>query len=141
MTRIRGFLIAALALAVVPLAACGPTAAERCASAKNVTECMGVANAGGDVGDYLTYGMAGYMLSSMVNGSGQRQQVIVADPSYRGYRRPISSYQDSVSRMRRSTVTTTTTKRGVFGGTKTTTRTTSWTSRPSYRSSFRSGRR
>lgn len=122
------------------LAACGPSVKKQCAQAKNPTECAQVASAGGDVSDYLVYGMAGYMLSSAINGSGQRQSVIVADPSYHGYRRPIPSYQSSRDHVRRSTTTTTTTKRGMFGGTKTTTRTTSWTSRPS-RSSFRSGRR
>jgi len=123
------------------LTACGPSVKEQCAQAKNPTECAQVASAGGDVSDYLVYGMAGYMLSSAINGSGQRQSVIVADPSYHGYRRPIASYQSSRNHVRRSgTTTTTTTRRTMFGGTKTTTVTSRWSSRPS-RSSFRSGRR
>lgn len=127
-------------LAASLLSACGPTVAERCTQAKNPVECQQVASAGGDVQDYLLYGMAGYMLSSAINGSGQRQPVIVADPHYQGHRRVIPSYSASAERVRRSTVTTTTTKRGLFGRTKTVTRTTSYVSRPSYRSTSYSSR-
>ena len=133
----------ALCLSLLPLAACGPSSAERCRAASDPTECMQVAGAGGDVSDYLTYGMAGYMLSSAINGAGQRQQVIVADPAWHGARRAIPSYQASRERVRRSTVTTTTTtKRNLFGGTTTKTSVSRYSSRPSYsRSSSRSGRR
>jgi hypothetical protein len=132
-------MLVAAALSVIPmLAACGPSVQEQCAQAKNPAECAQVASAGGDVSDYLVYGMAGYMLSSAINGAGQRQPVIVADPGYHGPRRSIASYQASPSRVRRSTTVTTTTRRGPFG-TKTTTRTTSWSSRPAYRpASYRS---
>ena len=137
----------ALALtALTGLTACAPSVADRCAEAKNPVECAQVAQAGGNVSDYLLYGMAGYMLSSAINGAGQRQPVIVADPHYHGYRRPIASYQASRDHVRRTVTSTTTVKRGIFGGTKTVTRTTSVTSRPSfsrstYRSSFSSRRR
>jgi uncharacterized protein YgiB involved in biofilm formation len=144
--RLIKTLLSLCALSLV--AACAQTDAERCAGAKNPAECVQVASAGGTINDYLLYGMAGYMLSSALNGSGQRQPVIVADPGYHGYRRPIASYQHSREHVRRTTVTTTTTtKRGIFGGMKTTTRTTSMSSRPSFSrssfrsSSFRSGRR
>lgn len=130
----RTFFVAALAGAAL-LSACS-SAAERCASAKNPAECQQVVGAGGDVDDYLLYGMAGYMLSSAVNGAGQRQAVIVPDPGYRGYRRPVASYDASPALVRRSTTTVTTTKRSAFGGTKATTRTTSYSSRPVYRSSY-----
>lgn len=94
-------------LLAIPLAAC-ENAADRCAKAANPVECIKVADAGGSMTDYLTYGMAGYMLSSAINGSGQRQAVIVPDPGYRGYRRPIPSYQASRSYVRSRTVTTVT---------------------------------
>lgn len=84
---------AALAVAAASLSACGPTVQERCASAKDPAECVKVADAGGDVNDYLLYGMAGYMLGSM-NG----RTVIVQDPAYRGYRRPVPSYARSYTR-------------------------------------------
>ncbi|WP_328277733.1 hypothetical protein [Sphingobium sp.] len=106
-------------LLAVPLTAC-ETAVDRCAKAAKPTECVKVAEAGGDIDDYLLYGMAGYMLSSSLNG-GQRQTVIVPDPSYRGYRRPIPSYQASRDYVRSQIVTTTTTKQSPFGGTRSTT--------------------
>lgn len=142
MTRRFGAMLAALSLTTL-VAACGPSTAEQCAEAKNPSECVQVANAGGDVSDYLLYGMAGYMLSSAINGAGQRQQVIVADPSYHGPRRSIASYQSSPERARRTTTTTVHRK----DGSRVTRTTTSWSSRPSYRSSgfrssgFRSSRR
>lgn len=136
---IRGLMMLFACLLAVPLTAC-ESVAQQCAKAANPTECAKVADAGGNVNDYLLYGMAGYMLSSAINGGGQRQAVIVPDPGYRGYRRPIPSYQASRDYVSKRTVTTTTTKRSLFGGTKTTTARTSW-SRPSYRSSFRSYRR
>lgn len=123
--------IACLAAASLSLAACDPSPREQCAQAKDPAQCLQVASAGGSVSDYLTYGMAGYMLSSAINGSGQRQSVIVADPSYHGVRRPIASYQGSRDYVRQQTVTTTSTKRGLLGGTKTTTRTVSSWSGPS----------
>jgi len=121
-------------LMAVPLVACD-SVADRCAKAANPAECVKVANAGGDVNDYLLYGMAGYMLSSALNG-GQRQTVIIPDPHYRGYRRPIPSYQASRSYMQSRTVTTTSTKRNLFGGKTSTTTITRY--RP-MRSSFGSG--
>lgn len=143
-------IIAAALAATTLLASCGPTPQEQCASAKNPTECLQVSQAGGDVSDYLLYGMAGYMLSNALNGSGQRQPVIVQDPNYHGYRRPIPSYQASRDYVRKSTTVTTTTKRSIFGGTKTSTTTTSYRASPSrsswgssassYRSSYSSSR-
>ncbi|WP_267397749.1 MULTISPECIES: hypothetical protein [unclassified Sphingomonas] len=144
----RLFLIAACALSLPAIAACGPSPQTRCAEAAKPAECLQVAQAGGDVSDYLTYGMAGYMLSSAINGGGQRQSVIVADPSYHGSRWPIAGYQASPAHVHRGTVTTVSTKRGLFGGTTTTTRTSSWSSgsrsspyRSSYRTSSFSSRR
>jgi hypothetical protein len=143
----RYLLMLLIALLSVPLAACGAAPVDRCLEAKNPLECQQVVKAGGNAQDYLLYGMAGYMLSSVVNG-GQRQTVIVADPSYRGYRRPISSYQSSHVPLgqRAHTVTTTTTRRS-GDAVSTTVRTKSWssgssyrTSSVSYRPSFRSGR-
>lgn len=132
---IRYVLMLCACLLAVPLAAC-ESVAEQCAKAANPVECAKVADAGGDVNDYLLYGMAGYMLSSAINGSGQRQPVIVADPNYHGHRRAIPSYQASPGFVRSRTVTTTT-RRTVLGGTKTSVTTTRSYSRPaSYRSSF-----
>lgn len=139
---VRYLLMLLACLLCIPLAAC-ETAAQRCAQAANPAECVKVADAGGDVNDYLMYGMAGYMLSSAMNG-GQRQTVIVQDPHYRGYRRPIPSYQASRDYVRSRTVTTTTTKQGLFGGSRTTTSTSRYSYRPtsSYRSSsFRTSSR
>lgn len=115
----RVLLLLVACLLAVPLAAC-ESVADQCAKAANPAECVKVANAGGNVNDYLLYGMAGYMLSTAMNG-GQRQTVIVPDPGYQGHRRPIPSYQASRDYMRSRTVTTTTTKRSLFGGSKTTT--------------------
>lgn len=137
---VRYLLMFAACLLAIPLAAC-ESVADQCAKAANPAECAKVAEAGGDVSDYLVAGMAGYMLSSAINGSGQRQAVIVPDPSYRGYRRPIPSYQASRDYVRSRTVTTTTTKRGLLGGTKTTVSTSRYSYRPSYRSSSSSRRR
>lgn len=138
---VRNLLMLLACLLAIPLAAC-ESVADRCAKAANPAECVKVADAGGDVNDYLLYGMAGYMLSTAMNG-GQRQTVIVPDPHYSGYRRPIPSYQASRDYVRSRTVTTTTTKSGLFGGKRTTTTVTRY--RPtssSYRSSgFRSFRR
>lgn len=128
---IRYLMIFAACLMAMPLAAC-ESAAEKCAKAANPAECSKVASAGGNVDDYLLYGMAGYMLSSAING-GQRQTVIMPDPNYRGYRRPIPSYQASRDYVRSRTVTITSTKRSLFGGSTSTTTTTRY--RP-VRSSF-----
>ena len=124
------------------LAAC-QSVADKCATAPNPTECAKVVDAGGKVDDYLLYGMAGYMLSSAINGSGQRQSVLIPDPSYRGYRPHVPTYAASRAYVRSRTVTTTTTRPGPFGGSRTTTSVTRFSSRPSfstssYRSSFRS---
>lgn len=131
---VRTLLMLLACLLCVPLAAC-EDAVTRCAQAANPKECVQVANAGGDVTDYLAYGMAGYMLSSAINGSGQRQTVIMADPHYRGYRRPIPSYQASREYVRSRTVTTTTTSKGYRS---TTSVTRYQPSRSSYVSSYRS---
>jgi hypothetical protein len=131
----KTILLSLAALAAIPLAACS-TVEERCASAKDPGECVKVANAGGDINDYLLYGMAGYMLA---NRGGQ--QVIVQNPSYHGPYRTIPSYASSASRMASKTVTTTT-KKSLFGGTKTSTTTTYRSSGfggSSYRSSYSSG--
>jgi hypothetical protein len=123
-------LFAALAMSVT-LAACGQSINDRCMEAANPKECVQVANAGGDVNDYLLYGMAGYMLSNAMN-NGHRQTIIVQDPGYHGYRRPVQSYQTSRARVFAGKVdtTTTTTKRGLFGGTKQIVKTTSYNSTP-----------
>lgn len=131
---LRWLLIGALALAA---AACGASPVDECLKAKNVLECQQVVSAGGNAHDYLLYGMAGYMLGSVMNG-GQRQTVIVADPSWRGYRRPVASYQASpaVVRQRMQTVTTRTTVRNGSAVTSTV-RTKTW-SAPRTKSSYRS---
>lgn len=122
--------IALTTAAALTVTACGPSVKEQCAQAKDPAQCVAVANAGGDVNDYLLYGMAGYMLGSM-NG----QTTIIRDPSYRGPVRPVPSYARAYEK-----ATVKTTVKSNWGGTKTTTTTTYRSSgfRPSYSSSFRS---
>ena len=128
----------AACLLAMPLAAC-EAAVDQCVKAANPTECRQVAQAGGDVSDYLAYGMAGYMLSTALNGSGQRQPVIIADPHYSGPRRSIASYQASPSYVRRQTVTSS--SRAGPSSTKTVaTSMRGYTAPASYRSSFSSFR-
>lgn len=114
-------------------AACGAAPVDQCLKASNPAECKQVVSAGGNASDYLTYGMAGYMLGSVMNG-GQRQTVIVSDPAYRGYRRPIASYDASKvpigQRLHSVTTTTRTSRSG--GMVTTTTRTRSWSSGRSF---------
>lgn len=90
--------VAALAASSMLLAACGSN--DRCLDAPNPTECRQWRDAGGDVDDYLMYGMAGYMLGSAMSG-GRRVIVIKQDPHYRGtrhsLRRPIPSASQQVS--------------------------------------------
>lgn len=125
--RLTKFALCLAALIAVPLTACGPTAQERCAGAKDTVTCMAVANSGGDVQDYLIGGLAGAALASQLSGGGSRPTVIDHAPRY-NYRGP--AYHTPV----RSKTVTTTTRRSLFGGgtvTRTTTR---------YRSSYRSRR-
>ncbi len=133
-----------MVMASLSLVSCAET--DRCATAAKPDECRHVRSAGGDVNDYLLYGMAGYMLANAVNGSGQRQPVLVPDPDYRGQRRAIASYRASPGFVRRSTTITTTTARpaNVTSPGRTVTRSVTRSSAmprysaPSYRSSFRS---
>ncbi|MGW8136837.1 hypothetical protein ACWGNZ_14655 [Sphingomonas zeae] len=117
------------ALVAVPLTACGPTAQERCAGAKDQVTCMTVASSGGDVQDYLVGGLAGAALASQLSGGAGRSTVVhhVATPmpSY-DYRR--AAYRAPV----RTKTVTTTTRRSLFGGGSVTRTTTSY--RPSFRS-------
>jgi hypothetical protein len=142
--------ILVLAAAAAMLSACSQQQVDECLQAANPIECAQVREAGGDVSDYLLYGMAGYMLGSAMSG-GSKRPVIIQDPNYRGYRRPIASYSNSYryvtspsykpySQRVKVTTTTTKTKKSVFGGTKTktTTRTTTSSYRSSGSSSFRS---
>ena len=68
--------------ACAALAAC--SAADPCLDAPNPTECRNWSDAGGDVNDYLLYGMVGYMIGR--NSSGQTY--IYRDPGYRGSYHP-----------------------------------------------------
>jgi hypothetical protein len=73
---------------LIALAACAALSAcsiqDECASASNPTECRNWSDAGGNVNDYLLYGMVGYMIGS--NSSGQ--SYIYRDPGYRGSYHP-----------------------------------------------------
>jgi len=87
-------------LAAMALSACNPTPVayvntDPCSTARNIYECQQVAQAGGNVNDYLMYGLAGYTLGYMNNGAGYRQPIIIVDNSYRGVRRTIPSYVNS----------------------------------------------
>lgn len=77
-------------LACASLAACQAesnnwsAASDPCAGADNPIECRNWADAGGDVNDYLLYGMVGYMIGSSTSG----QRYIYRDPGYRGTYHP-----------------------------------------------------
>lgn len=96
--KIPAILLTMLALL---LAGCAPSVAERCAGAKDPKECATYANAGGDVNDYLLYGMVGYMIG---RGSGG-QTYLYRDPGYRGHypslRAPIGSRSQQVRQLER----------------------------------------
>ena len=74
-------------LVLTALYACAPPVS-RCAKALNPVECAQVARAGGDVDDYLRYGLVGYMLVPSAHGP----PVIAPDPHYRGWRRAVPRY-------------------------------------------------
>jgi len=82
----KKIIIAAVA-SVLTLTACGPQmgGGDQCAAATNPAECRQYSNAGGDVSQYLLYGMAGYMIGRM--GSGQTY--LQPTPNYSGYRPPV----------------------------------------------------
>lgn len=94
-------IVTLFALAAVMLAGCSPTVAERCAEAKDPKECVTYANAGGDVSDYLLYGMVGYMIGRNSGG----QAYLYRDPSYRGHypslRAPIGDRAHQVRKLER----------------------------------------
>lgn len=77
-------------LACIGLAACQAesnnwsAASDPCAGADNPIECRNWADAGGDVNDYLLYGMVGYMIGSSTSGD----RYIYRDPGYRGTYHP-----------------------------------------------------
>ena len=131
MRSLKFLLVGSLSLVAT---ACGAAPVDECLKAKNVLECRQVVEAGGKADDYLLYGMAGYMLGTVMNG-GQRQTIIMADPSYHGARRPIASYQPAAA-VRKQTVTTTTTIRNGSALTSTV-KTKTWSSpTPAYRSTY-----
>jgi hypothetical protein len=133
--------------------------ADQCMTAGNPQECAQVRDAGGDVSKYLIAGLGGYMLAKMMTPSGPRYYMqpdphysgtFHREPSYdRSYRyvrqpsyRPYSvvhhvSYANYPTRRLTGPATVTTTKRSIFGGTKTITKTYArptalGASRPSY---------
>lgn len=125
MSRIRLAICLAATLVALPLAACGPTAQERCAGARDVVTCAAVASSGGDVKDYLVGGLAGAALASQLSGGSARPTVVHHAPRY-DYR---SAAHYGPSRTR---TVTTTTRNSLFGRGTVTRTTTSY--RPSYRS-------
>lgn len=165
----KKIIIAAAAVASLLITGCSSSNGwgdnDQCAQAGNPQECAQVRDAGGNVSDYLMYGLAGYMLARVMTPSGP-QYAIQPDPSYTGYRRPIASYTNSrayvsrpgfrtyssinrinVSSIPRTRITTSTvtTKSGMFGRKTTTTTTTTRSSyggsssyRPSYKPSYSS---
>ncbi len=119
-------LICAASLAALPLVACGPTAQEQCAGAKDTVTCMAVASSGGDVKDYLVGGLAGAALASHLSGGSSRPTVIHHHAPATYY--PRAAYRTPI----RTRTVTTTTRRSLFGGGSVTRTTTSY--RPSFRS-------
>lgn len=71
-----------LLLPLLFLAACDTQ--DPCIEAKNPVECRQWSDAGGDVNDYLLYGMAGYMIGSSMSGD----RYIYRDTNYRGTYHP-----------------------------------------------------
>ena len=76
-------IISALVVASLALAGCSSQQPDPCLEADNPAECRQWADAGGDINDYLLYGMAGFMIGSMMSG-GKKTTYIHTDPSYRG---------------------------------------------------------
>lgn len=115
-----------VAVASLALAACGPSVQEQCAGAKDPATCAAVARSGGSAQDLLLGGLAGAAVGSALSRPSAQPAVVTHAPAY-GYR---PSYRHTAP----TKTVTTTTRRSLFGGTRTVTRTTS------YRSSFRSRR-
>lgn len=91
-----------LIAAVASLALAGCTSPDPCLEAEDVAECQAWSDAGGDVSDYLLYGMAGYMIGSSMSG-GSKQTYIYRDPSYRGtyrtLRTPIGTKDQQIRKL------------------------------------------
>lgn len=118
-----------VAVASLGLAACGPSVQEQCAGAKDPVTCTAVARSGGSAQDLLLGGVAGAALASTLSRPSAQPTVVHHAPSY-GYRPSYRSYRHTAP----TKTVTTVTRRSLFGGTRSVTRTTS------YRSSFRSRR-
>lgn len=118
-----------VAVASLALAACGPSVQEQCADAKDPATCAAVARSGGGAQDLLLGGLAGAAVGSALSRPSAQPAVVTHAPAY-GYRPSYRSYRHTAP----TKTVTTTTRRSLFGGTRTVTRTTS------YRSSFRSRR-
>lgn len=73
----------ALIAAVASLTLAGCSEPDPCLESENPAECRKWADAGGDVNDYLLYGMMGYMIGSSMSG-GSKHTYIYRDPGYRG---------------------------------------------------------
>ncbi len=127
MTRLRLIVLAALAMPA--LAACGPTAEQRCTGAKDLVTCTALVAPGRGSTDALLAGAAGAAIGATLAGGRSNPTTIVAAPVAPTY---AGRFHDRAQRSR----TVTTTRRGIFG-TRTVTRTTTTSSRPSYSSSFR----
>ena len=67
---------------------------DQCMRAANPRECMQVRDAGGNVSDYLMYGLAGYMLASYTTPYGPRYYMRT-NPYYHGPVHIIQSYNGS----------------------------------------------
>jgi len=129
MKRVSIFVLTATAALAV--AACGPTAREKCEGAKDVVTCLAAANSGGGAGDMLVGGLAGAAIASALHRPAASSTVIQhVAPSPVGYRSDRRAYGFTPAK---SVMTTTTTRRGLFGS-RTVTRTTQ------FRSSYRSRR-
>lgn len=88
---------------LIALAACASLAAcsiqDECSNAPNPTECREWSNAGGNVNDYLLYGMVGYMIGRNSTGD----TYIYRDPGYRGSYHPnmANKYGSQVQEIKR----------------------------------------
>jgi hypothetical protein len=65
-----------------------------CDSSRNPLECRGYRDAGGNVNDYLQYGLMG-MMTQRSYYNGQQQVIYVRDPGYHGSWQPSGHFQDA----------------------------------------------
>lgn len=125
----RVLMIVLAATTSLAVAACGPTAREKCEGAKDVVTCIAAANSGSDASDLLMGGLAGAAISSALSRPAGPTIIHHSAPMNVADRRAYRPYGFTPSK----TVTTTATRRSLLGS-----RTVTTTTR--FRTSYRSRR-